>query len=101
MEGGGREKWDVGRGERGLERLIKNRNCNAIIFSFLLRDDAVATAELNEFILSRVCAQITPHRTNPNLVSFPLHDTFRIMCTPPLHHMMLKLASHDIQPCIA
>lgn len=70
MKGGGREKWDVGRGERGLERLIKNGNCKYYYSLFyLLRDDAVATAELNEFILSRVCAQISPHRTNPNLVS--------------------------------
>jgi len=78
-----------------LQREVRKLLCH------ITRDDAVATAELNEFILSRVCAQITPHRTNPNLGSFPLHDTFRIMCTPPLHHMMLKLASHDIQPCIA
>lgn len=38
-------------------------------FPFSLRDDAVATAELNEFVLSRVCEQIAPHRTSPNLVS--------------------------------
>ena len=43
----------------------KNKGVN---FSSL-RDDAVATAELNEFVLSRVCEQIAPHRTSPNLVS--------------------------------
>ena len=58
------------------------------MLSGLFRDDAVATAELNEFILSRVCAQITPHRTNPNLVSPPI--------TPDLSHT--SLASHDTQP---
>ena len=40
-----------------------------VSFSLMLRDDPVATAELNEFVLSRVCEQITPHRTSPNLVS--------------------------------
>ena len=44
----------------------KNEGVN---FSSPLRDDAVATAELNEFVLSRVCEQIAPHRTSPNLVS--------------------------------
>lgn len=47
----------------------------------MLRDDPVATAELNEFVLSRVCEQITPHRTSPNLVSdLPtyLHITFKL-----------------------
>ena len=47
-------------------RQRKNKGVN---FSFSLRDDAVATAELNEFVLSRVCEQIAPHRTSPNLVS--------------------------------
>lgn len=82
MEEGGWETGKIKRRWSGREEAVKKQIGTVnVCFSVVLRDDPVATAELNEFVLSRVCEQITPHRTSPNLVSdlpISLHITFKL-----------------------
>lgn len=56
-----------------------------ILFTFI-RDDADATAELNQFVLSRVLEQISPQRISPTLV--------RVAAFEFLIHLFIEVYLH-------